>query len=44
MKIKPFPKYETLEKDFPLCTRTKSSIKWNDLSPSNIARYIINKN
>lgn len=42
-KIKPFPKYERLEKDFPLCTRTKSSIKWNDLSPSNIARYIINK-
>ena len=41
-KIKPFPNYETLEKDFPLCTRTKSSVKWNDLSPSNIARYIIN--
>lgn len=42
-KIKPFPKYETLEKDFPLSIKTKTTVKWNDLSPSNIARYIINK-
>lgn len=41
--IKPFPKFETLEKDFPLCTKTKTAIKWNDLSPSVIAKYIINK-
>lgn len=41
--IKPFPKYETLEKDFPLSIKTKTTVKWNDLSPSNIARYIINK-
>ena len=41
-KIKPFPKYETLEKDFPLSIKTKTTVKWNNLSPSNIARYIIN--
>lgn len=42
-EIKPFPKFETLEKDFPLCTKTKTTVKWNDLSPSVIAKYIINK-
>ena len=41
--IKPFPKFETLEKDFPLSIKTKTTVKWNDLSPSVIAKYIINK-